>query len=74
MEIKALACEFTVTLRLYRAKVFDRWEATDNRHRGQAPVSRLTQVHPTLLPAHGPVYANWHDQIRIYFRLASARC
>jgi hypothetical protein len=38
-------------------------------HRGQACVQRLTQVHPRLVPAHGPVHASWLNQIEIYFSI-----
>ena len=42
-------------------------------HRGEASVRRLTQVHPRLVPVHGPVHASWLNQIEIYFSIVQRK-
>ena len=35
-------------------------------HRGQPCIKRLQSAYPNLIPVHGPVHANWLNQIEIY--------
>lgn len=42
-------------------------------HRGDASIRRLTQAHPRLVPVHGPVHANWLNQIEIHFSIVQRK-
>lgn len=38
-------------------------------HRGQASITRLQKLWPTIVPVHTPVHASWLNQIEIYFSI-----
>ena len=38
-------------------------------HRGAPAVHRLQAAFPNLIPVHGPIHANWLNQIEIYFSI-----
>ncbi len=42
-------------------------------HRGQAAITRLQGVWPTLVPVHTPVHASWLNQIEIYFSIVQRK-
>lgn len=42
-------------------------------HRGQAAITRLQRVWPTLVPVHTPIHASWLNQIEIYFSIVQRK-